>query len=172
MTGACKKVGTEEKEFTFEFDMKDIEPVLVKFDERNWTNLSDDERLEAVGELTVKIAGGLGLRSVPEIAYFEDHPSDRGMYYRGTDTLGINVCELQKPKGLVNTIAHELRHAYQRQRAENPETEMDQKYLANWQNYVSPMFDQNGELILVTENREQLVEAEARAFADLFLFTA
>ena len=69
---------------------------------------------------------------------------------------------------MLNTISHELRHAYQDQRAMNPETEMDYKYLANLNNYVSPLFTETGECMLYIDYQDQLVEAEARAFANLF----
>lgn len=100
--------------------------------------------------------------------YFEDDPSNCGCYYSGLNILGINVCELSDPKELINTVAHELRHAYQEQRALNPETEMDYKYLTNLRNYISPIFTENGDYILFTDYQDQLVEAEARAFANLF----
>lgn len=62
---------------------------------------------------------------VIEIIMKEDFPSNCGYYYSGLNNLGINVCELSAPKELINTVAHELRHAYQEQRAMDPKTEMD-----------------------------------------------
>ena len=35
-------------------------------------------------------------------------------------------------------------------------------------NYISPLFTENGDCILFTDYQDQLVEAEARAFANLF----
>ena len=141
---------------------------MDKFDNSKWADLSEDERMDLVEQAVSKIADILGLNEIPEVMYFEDDPSNCGYYYSGLNILGINVCELSDPKELINTVAHELRHAYQEQRAMDPETEMDYKYLTNLSNYISPLFTENGDCILFTDYQDQLVETEARAFANLF----
>lgn len=157
-----------EEEFSFNCDLSDMRDILDKFDEENWTDLSENEQMDLVEQVVYRIAEILGLNEIPEVMYFEDDPSNCGCYYSGLNILGINVCELSDPKELINTVAHELRHAYQEQRALNPETEMDYKYLTNLRNYISPIFTENGDYILFTDYQDQLVEAEARAFANLF----
>lgn len=157
-----------EEEFSFNYDLSDMRDILDKFDEENWTDLSENEQMDLVEQVVYRIAEILGLNEIPEVMYFEDDPSNCGCYYSGLNILGINVCELSDPKELINTVAHELRHAYQEQRALNPETEMDYKYLTNLRNYISPIFTENGDYILFTDYQDQLVEAEARAFANLF----
>lgn len=157
-----------EEEFSFDYDLSDMREVLDKFGEETWADLSEDERMDLVEQAVSKIAEVLGLNEIPEVMYFEDDPGNCGYYYSGLNILGINVCELSDPKELINTVAHELRHAYQEQRALNPETEMDYKYLTNLSNYISPLFTENGDCILFTDYQDQLVEAEARAFANLF----
>lgn len=157
-----------EEEFSFNYDLSDMRDILDKFDEENWTDLSENEQMDLVEQVVYRIAEILGLNEIPEVMYFEDDPSNCGCYYSGLNILGINVCELSDSKELINTVAHELRHAYQEQRALNPETEMDYKYLTNLRNYISPIFTENGDYILFTDYQDQLVEAEARAFANLF----
>lgn len=157
-----------EEEFSFNYDLSDMRDILDKFGEEGWADLSEDERMDLVEQVVYRIAEILGLNEIPEVMYFEDDPSNCGYYYSGLNILGINVCELSDPKELINTVAHELRHAYQEQRALNPETEMDYKYLTNLSNYISPLFTENGDCILFTDYQDQLVEAEARAFANLF----
>ena len=76
--------------------------------------------------------------------------------------------QLEDPKELLNTIAHELRHAFQRQSADNPHSDIDYIYLMNLKNYISPIILHNGKCILYTDYYNQFVEAEARAFANLF----
>lgn len=110
----------------------------------NGADLSEDERMDLVEQLVSKIADILGLNEIPEVMYFEDDPSNCGCYYSDLNILGINICELSDPKELINTIPHELRHAFQEQRALNPETEMDYKYLTNFKNYISPLFTEMG----------------------------
>lgn len=157
-----------EEEFSFNYDLSDMRDILDKFDEENWTDLSENEQMDLVEQVVYRIAEILGLNEIPEVMYFEDDPSNCGCYYSGLNILGINVCELSDPKELINTVAHELRHAYQEQRALNPETEIDYKYLTNLRNYISPIFTENGDYILFTDYQDQLLEAEARAFANLF----
>lgn len=157
-----------EDDFSFDFDITDMNELLDEFDDYKWEVLSQDEKIELVDQLVARIAEKLGLEDIPEVIYYDDDPSNCGYYYSGMNLLGINACELDNPKELVNTVAHELRHAYQEQRALNPETEMDYKYLANLSNYISPLFTETGECILFTDYQDQLVEAEARAFADIF----
>ena len=157
-----------EDDFNFDFDITDMDKLLDEFDDYNWEELSQDEKIELVDELVARIAEKLGLENIPEVIYYYDDPNNCGYYYSGMNLLGINACELDNPKELVNTVAHELRHAYQEQRALKPETEMDYKYLANLSNYISPLFTETGECILFADYQDQLVEAEARAFADFF----
>ena len=157
-----------EDEFSFDYDLSNMKELMDKFDNSKWADLSEDERMDLVEQAVSKIADILGLNEIPEVMYFEDDPSNCGYYYSGLNILGINVCELSDPKELINTVAHELRHAYQEQRAMDPETEMDYKYLTNLSNYISPLFTENGDCILFTDYQDQLAEAEARAFANLF----
>lgn len=158
-----------EDEFTFDdFDIAELSEVIESFDEKYWAGLSVEERMDIVNEAVDRISEKLELKEIPEVVFFEDDPSNCGYYYSGLNMLGVNSCELDTPKELLNTISHELRHAYQEQRALNPETEMDYKYLANLNNYVSPLFTETGDCILFTDYQDQLVEAEARAFANMF----
>ena len=57
-----------------------------------------------------------------------------------------------------DTVAHELWHAYQHERASHPTTRLDAMYAANNADYIKPEDDFEG-------YQSQLVEAEARAFA-------
>ena len=57
-----------------------------------------------------------------------------------------------------DTVAHELWHAYQYERASNPRTKMDHMYLENFNDYITPSDDFEG-------YQSQLLESEARAFA-------
>ena len=41
-------------------------------------------------------------------------------------------------------------------------------YKVNWQNYISPVFNENGEFMLYTDYFSKYIEAEARAFAGIF----
>lgn len=80
----------------------------------------------------------------------------------------LNKALLKDPVELVDTVAHEMRHAYQNLRAENPQSINDLKYKYNYDNYVSPIRLSIGKYLLFNEYQDQFVEAEARAFAKLF----
>lgn len=157
-----------ESEFSFNFDIEDFKEILEQFKIDNWDIKTDSEKMDLVEELKDKICEKLGIENPPEIEFFEDDYSNCGFFYAPLNVFGINVCELKDPRELVNTIAHELRHAYQQMRAENPKTEMDNLYRANFAQYISPIFDEEGNCLFFTDYEGQLVEAEARAFAKLF----
>ena len=72
------------------------------------------------------------------------------------------------PAEIVDTIAHETWHAYQHQRANILENKHDYLYKLNFDNYISPTSLGDGKCLFFTDYQEQLVEAEARAFASLF----
>ncbi len=158
-----------EYDFSFDdFDISDMSDKLSRFDEERWNGYSKNEKLDAVESVVVDISRKLGLSEIPKICYFEDEPENCGCYYEGQNVLGINYLQLEEPKELLNTIAHELRHAFQRQRADDPHNDIDYIYLMNLKNYISPIILHNGECILYTDYYNQFVEAEARAFANLF----
>ena len=61
-----------------------------------------------------------------------------------------------------------MRHAYQHQRATHQETLLDKLYQLNFENYISPVPLADGKYLFFTDYQDQLVEAEARAFANIF----
>ena len=78
----------------------------------------------------------------------------------------LNSQFLSNPLELVNTIAHELRHAFQHMRAEKLETREDARYKVNFDNYISPVLLPGGEWLFFTDYYSQYVEVDARVFAD------
>ncbi len=158
-----------EDEFTFDdFDVSDMNELLDKFKPDTWNEFTTDKKVELVNKLVEVISDKLRLENAPEVLYYEDDPSSRGVYYDSFDVLGLNECLLEDSEQLVVTTAHELRHAFQHQRAESPQNYEDFLYRINLANYISPMFNKDGECILYTDYACQFVEAEARAFSNLF----
>ncbi len=158
-----------EDEFTFDdFDITDMNELLDNFELDTWNEFTTDEKINLVNELVDTISEKLGLEDIPEVLYYEDDPGNRGVYYDSFNVLGLNECLLDDPQQLVKTTAHELRHAYQHLRAESPQNYEDFLYRINLANYISPMFNDDGECILYTDYAYQFVEAEARAFSNLF----
>ena len=91
-----------------------------------------------------------------------------GAYLPGANVIEINRNTLADPKEVVDTVAHEARHAYQHQRAVLQETKQDILYRINFENYISPIPLADGKYLFFTDYQDQLVEAEARAFANIF----
>ena len=161
--------GRFEDEFAFDFEInEDIQTVLDKFENGSWERLSDYERKTLVGELADLIGKKLGLDEIPEIAFFEAPENCCGAFNQVTNTVEINSGSFTQPKELINTIAHEIRHAYQYQRALKQETYKDMLYKCNFENYISPIELADGKYLFFTDYQDQLIEAEARAFANIF----
>lgn len=141
-------------------DTERLDGILSDFKEDTWQELSLDEQKESMRGLADYVAEVAGLESPPEITYYNKPvDGDYGGYDSETNRLEINEYMLGDSKEAADTVAHELWHAYQTQRSLNPQTERDYQYQYNFDNYISPEDDFEG-------YQEQLVEAEARAFAN------
>ena len=99
--------------------------------------------------------------------YFEAPPCNCGAYDPERNVISVNRNIFDDSYEIVNTIAHETRHAYQYRRAQNPENYLDLLYAYNFVNYISPYVDEDGYANFL-DYQDQLIEAEARAFANLF----
>jgi hypothetical protein len=91
-----------------------------------------------------------------------------GFYSPSDNTINLNRQYFDDPVELVNTIAHEMRHAYQEYRAGLLETREDALYRVNLDNYISPIPLPGGGWLFFTDYQDQYVEVDARAFANLF----
>jgi hypothetical protein len=154
--------GRNSNEFVFDFPFDDeVTKALTRFDEGEWSQLTTSERLEAMRAFVELLAAKLGLEKVPEIVLFDGPEYLLGTFVEGKGEVEINQALLEDPKALVNTLAHEMRHAYQYEHAMNPQCWTDVLYRINFDNYVTPEMS-------FEDYQDQLVEAEARAFAKLF----
>lgn len=157
-----------DNDFDNDFEISDdITETIDKIQGVEWNNLEETEKFDLVEDLSNKIGEKLGLDSQPEIIYYDGSDGDCGAYCFNRNELEINHNLLNDPSELVDTVAHELRHAYQHQRAENPVTRLDVLYGINFDNYVIPEIV-DGNYVYFNEYQNQLVEAEARSFAKQF----
>lgn len=118
-----------EDEFDFDIELdKEILSLLDRFEPENWENLSIKERAASIQDLTSAIGEKLELDEIPEIQFFEGPDHFCGEFNSNENVMAINVNTLFDPVELVDTVAHESRHAYQHQRAEHPVTMQDQLY--------------------------------------------
>ena len=155
----------------FDFDIKPDETTqtaLEKFKPNNWEQLDTDEKHDAIKELVKCISDLQGLPDVPEVEFLDDGDNSCGFYSERGNYIGINENYLEDANEIVDTIAHETRHAYQHYRAELLEEPQDQIYKFNFEHYIAPEYDENGFCVNFFDYYDQYVEAEARAFASRF----
>lgn len=155
----------------FDFDIKLDESTLdalEKFQPDNWELLDTNERHDAVKELVKCISDIQGLSEVPEVEFIDDRDNSCGFYSERGNYIGINERYLDDPKEIVDTIAHETRHAYQHYRGEVLETPVDEIYKFNFEHYIAPEYDADGFCTNFFDYYDQYVEVEARAFANEF----
>lgn len=143
-------------------DAEQLDSVLENFEADAWENLSLDEQKESMSNLAEYVSDTIGFENPPQIEYYNNSEyGDYGSYNPYTNTLSVNEYMLENSEEAADTIAHELWHAHQHECAENPQSSRDYQYRYNFENYISPEYGQ-------TEYENQLVEAEARAFANQF----
>ena len=158
-----------EDELNIDFDIDDrLVNILDQFFPDTWEYLDDLERYIVISELINAVGEGLGLENIPEAIVFDDSNDAYGFYTPTNNTINLNRQFFNDPVELVNTIAHEMRHAYQEYRAGLLETREDLLYRVNLDNYISPISLPGGGWLFFTDYQDQYVEVDARAFANLF----
>lgn len=158
-----------ESDFDFSnFDIDDsLQDKMVEFSSENWAGLDQTKKLEVMKDFISVLCEKLDVKNVPEIVLVDEDEIMCGLYNQRTNTLELNSNILSDSKETINTLAHEIRHAYQYQRVEVSETRMDKLYLYNFIGYIEPE-EVDGHYLYFNEYENQLVEAEARAFAKIF----
>lgn len=144
---------------------EDISTALEKFNSMEWNGKDYSEIREAISALVKAIGEGLGLKELPKIN-ITDSGDQFGSYNYESNTITLNQKYFNNPKELVDTISHELRHAYQHMKAEHPETLEEMMYSVNFENYISPLELPAGGYLFFMDYYNQFVEVEARAFAN------
>jgi len=161
--------GVDEDEIVLDFEVDDdLKAVLDKFNVNNWERLSEADREILISELISLISDKLGIDETPALRFFEDSINTCGAFIQGDNTIEINKNIFSDPKEVVNTVSHEVRHAYQYERAQKNESYTDKLYKLNFENYISPIMLPDGKYLFFTDYQDQYVEAEARAFEKLF----
>ena len=114
----------------------------------------------------------LGLEHMPRIEFYHNEdPTDFGAYHQRRNALELNDYVLNDGQETIDTVAHELWHAYQYQRAGSPRPgvqgaiDWQRQYGLDPKHYIAPIQDASGTCINFEDYHDQLVEAEARSFA-------
>lgn len=161
--------GISEDEFTFDFDVNDsdISEQIELFSPEKWLVLKEAEKKEVIANTAKTIGDKLGVENIPEVEFYEADKHDCGAFCPNRNVISVNSNNFDNPQEILDTIAHEMRHAYQFQRTQDPQEEMDYLYAYNFENYITPCVMDDG-YVNFTDYQDQLIESEARAFANLF----
>ena len=151
----------------FEFDTT-IEKNMELFNPEQWEKLDASEKKEVITEMVELINGGLGIEGKTDVIFFEDFQDNCGWYNEHYRTIGVNEATFSDSLEVLDTIAHEMKHAFQRFRADKAETNMDKFYKYSFEHYISPIEDVYGNFVNFFEYYDQFIEAEARAVAKIF----
>jgi hypothetical protein len=140
---------------------------LNGFRQNEWDVKDLEGRKEAIVQLVDYNAEVLGLENKPYIDYYNTpDATDFGVSIQdanGNPVIMINEYNLGDGPEAADTIAHEMRHAYQSERAAKGETDLDIRFRENLEddNYIQPEEDRDG-------YNNQLVERDSRAYANRF----
>lgn len=151
----------------FEFNSR-IENAIDLFQPEQWEKLDVSEKKDAIKQMVDLLNDGLGIAGKTDVIFFEDFPDNCGWYNERYRAIGVNETTFCDPLEVLDTIAHEMKHAFQRYRADKAETTMDKFYQYSFEHYISPIEDAYGNFVNFFEYYDQYIEAEARAFAKIF----
>lgn len=155
-----------------------------RYTDETWENSTLEEREQILEDYVNEVAAIMGV-DIKDVLFFSDDYSDGTMsygYYK-TENQTINLNSVVIEEGDVTnnipsnyiflTIAHELRHAYQKSVVDNPEEyvvtdETMDKWKENYSNYknIDDFVDEGMSTTEAYEAyREQEIEKDARNFA-------
>lgn len=158
-----------EDDISIDYEVSDqVKEILSDFKLINWLTLNENKRLDTINKLVDTVSDELGITDKPKVILTTESEDFFGAYDPQKNTIILNRTGFLNPKELVDTITHELRHAYQHMRAEKLETHEDALFRVNLENYISPEQNNDGDFINFFEYNDQYVEVDARVFADKF----
>lgn len=143
-------------------DRETIDRILENFKQDNWNDLTNEERKECISDLKEYIQDTIGLKNPPRLEfYYNEDPGDYAYVTGDNSKIAINEYNLWNSEEAADSISHELWHAYQHERAEILENEVDYMYKDGFENYISSSVD-------FQLYQDQFVESDAREFAQRF----
>lgn len=158
-----------EDELDIDFDIdSNLSGLLESFSPEVWRDLDEDDRYSFAKEFADALGEKMGLTDSPEIVLADRENGTYGGYIPSKNCIEINRMYLDDPKELIDTIAHEMRHAYQHYRADVLETREDALFRVNFDNYITPLELPGGGYLMFYDYWNQYVEVDARAFANKF----
>lgn len=159
----------DEEDFRINFDANDNDIVDLMDEVRSsWDSLENVDKMKLCENFINVLSAKLELENPPSCKFYQnEEDGDFGFYSKADNTININTNQFNDPNETINTLAHEMRHAYQNERADIGKTYTDELYKCNLENYIGLEFV-DGYCVNFFEYYNQFVEVEARAFADMF----
>lgn len=156
-------------EINIDFDVdEELRSSLENFKAENWDAMDEIQRMATIKEVLQKTTDRLGMKKAPDITLYEGALDDCGGYIPENNEISLNRNIISDPVETLNTAMHELRHAWQRFRADKLETWEDRLCAFNFENYIAPFSLPDGNYLSYTDYLGQFVEVDARAFANKF----
>lgn len=138
--------------------------VISGFQSSNWNTMNEQERRMCVNNLANYVIDDLQLTNPPRVNYYYREPENGatsyGFYSPQDNSININTFTMNNSLETADTVAHELRHAWQRQRAANPTTAEDYSFALNLRPGCYIRYEINP-----LGYRNQPVERDARQYA-------
>lgn len=145
----------------------EIDEVLKLFDVQEWDVIDESDKVSVSTEFVRLVAEELGVEEIPSVS-FSDELDAEAQYSSLENIIYLNNEYVDDPIEIVDSLAHELRHAYQHECADKLETKEDLLFRLNFDYYISPEIDSEGYYINFYDYYGQYVECDARAFANIF----
>lgn len=158
----------DEKDVKIDFHVSDsLSDLLDSFKENNWNDLNQVDKKTKMELLTLLLGKELGLEAIPELQVADSPGGECGAYIEKDNLIILSDQYINNGVETVDTIAHEMRHAYQHKRAKMLETKEDMLFRTNLDNYLTPLQMPDGSYINYTDYLDQYVEVDARTFAKI-----
>ena len=161
-TGAAQSSSNANAYSRHDTNSRSIDDVMGDFKKDSWTTSSEEARKNSIKNLADSVTSDLRLTNPPSIKYYYREPIKSisyGFYRPQDNSININTYTLDDARETADTVAHELRHAWQRERVANPQTEQDRIFAHNLQNYIP--YEINPDWYY-----DQPVEVDARQYAE------
>lgn len=99
---------------------RDINEIIDDFKNGSWKELSSSEKIDFLQEFADAYAESIGLDNPPRVKREHD-PNVYGVHYHSKNLVKINLTNCSNPYKAMDTVVHEVNHAYQHQCVEKDE---------------------------------------------------